>query len=169
MKIALVATIAAVAGCLAASSASAYVDVELTNGRHVIGDSYTDAGVKLIVYRPLGAVEVDSATVRAVHEKDGAMPSDRQSTVAAPSAPSSPSSPVVASLSSTATGPEERAQEITQKLFEVYRFRFAAQNRGDQQAFQKYDKEAKQLEQERAAARSKAKSETGKSETSERR
>jgi len=151
--------------------AAAYVDIELDNGRHVVGDSYKDAGAKLVVYRPAGAVELDRANVRSIKELAGRTPSDRQQTIE-PSQASEPSSGLAtfdlghasAATGAAATPSQLRAKEITAKLFEVYRFRLAAKNRGDEAEYAKLDKEAERLNKERAELLDKAKSEKPKSD-----
>ena len=146
--------IGAAFAALISSPAAAWVDVELDNGRHVIGESVQPQGDKLVVYRPIGAIEVDQKTVRSIQQRSGEMPADAQRNLA-PSvsatleSPDSPSASLPAT--SAATDPDSRRREITTKLFEVYRLRLAAKNRGDDEAFQKYEKESKQLEHEREA------------------
>ncbi len=146
--------VATVAYALAPARAIAYVDIELDNGRHVAGESYTDQGDKLVVYRPLGAIEVDRATVRSIREQSGEMPADAQRNLS-PSASAAPQSSAsqpqlrLGPSPAASSDPQARQREITAKLFEVYRVRLAAKNRGDDAEFQKLDKQAKQLEQER--------------------
>ncbi len=149
-----VLAVATVACALAPALATAYVDIELDNGRHIAGESYTDQGDKLVVYRPLGAIEVDRATVRSIREVSGEMPADVQrnlspAAVAALQSSSSPAQPSRGAASAASSDPQARQREITAKLFEVYRVRLAAKNRGDDAEFQKLDKEATQLENER--------------------
>ena len=146
--------VAAAASGLVPALATAYVDIELDNGRHVAGESYTDQGDKLVVYRPLGAIEVDRATVRSIRELSGEMPADVQrnlspAAAAALQSSSSPAQPYLGAAVAASSDPRARQREITTKLFEVYRVRLAAKNRGDDAEFQKLDKEAKQLENER--------------------
>ena len=148
------------------AAVDAYVDIELDNGRHVVGETYKDEGAKLVVYRPIGKVEVDRTSVRSVRELLGAMPSDAQKTIAPASAPESSTSAVssVQRAGPSSSAPDARAREITSKLFEVYRFRLAAKNRGDEESFAKFDKEATRLVQERAELLDKAKSEKPKTD-----
>jgi hypothetical protein len=161
--VALVA-VATVAYALVPALSIGYVDIELDNGRHVAGESYTDQGDKLVVYRPLGAIEVDRATVRSIRELSGEMPADVQRNLspAAAAALQSSSPPAQSSRGVAASSdPQARQREITAKLFEVYRVRLAAKNRGDDAEFQKLDKEATQLEDERLSLAGKKKSSDG--------
>jgi hypothetical protein len=155
-----------VACTLAPALAIAYVDIELDNGRHVAGESYEDHGDKLVVHRPIGAIQVDRATVRSIRELSGEMPADAHrnlspaASAALQSSASQPQSPLAASPAAS-SDPQARQREITTKLFEVYRVRLAAKNRGDDAEFQKLDKEATQLENERATLAGKSKSSDG--------
>jgi hypothetical protein len=161
-----VLAVATAACALVPALATAYVDIELDNGRHVAGESYTDQGDKLVVYRPLGAIEVDRATVRSIRELSGEMPADVQRNLspaasAALQSSSPPAQPSRGGAEVASSDPQARQREITAKLFEVYRVRLAAKNRGDDAEFQKLDKEATQLENERATLAGKNKSSDG--------
>src|SRR5205823_7889172 len=70
--------VATVACAFVPALAIAYVDIELDNGRHVAGESCEEHGDKVVVHRPLGAIEVDRATVRSIRELGGEMPADVQ-------------------------------------------------------------------------------------------
>jgi len=70
--------IAAMGFWFGAVPAHAYVDIELNNGRHVVGESYGRQGEKLIVYRHLGAIEIDRGAVRSIQERTGEMPAEAQ-------------------------------------------------------------------------------------------
>jgi hypothetical protein len=158
--------VATVAYALVPALSIAYVDVELDNGRHVAGESYEDRGDKVVVHRPLGAIEVDRATVRSIRELSGEMPADVQrnlspAAAAALQSSSSQAQPSRGGAAVASTDPQARQREITAKLFEVYRVRLAAKNRGDDAEFQKLDKEATQLENERAKVAGKNKSSDG--------
>jgi hypothetical protein len=160
-----VLAVAAAACALVPTLATAYVDIELDNGRHVAGESYEDHGNKLVVHRPVGAIEVDRTTVRSIRELSGEMPADVQRNLspAASAALQSSSPPAQSSrgVAAASSDPQARQREITAKLFEVYRVRLAAKNRGDDAEFQKLDKEATQLVNERATLAGKSKSPDG--------
>jgi hypothetical protein len=149
--------VVALAAAAVPVSATAYVDVELANGRHVIGESAQTQGTKLVVYRPSGNLEVDQATVRSIQERSGTMPAEPAGPKSGSETPeadsSAPSSPTGHRPPATAKDAAAREREITNKLFEVYRYRLAAMNREDKAAFEKLDKESKQLENERGSLR----------------
>jgi hypothetical protein len=133
----------------------AYVDVELDGNRHVIGESYSAAGDKVIVYRPSGAVEVDRAAVRSIQERSGEMPAEVHSASSgvAPSSgsPSSGAAPsgVGASTQTTLKDPKAREEELAHQLIEMRLNRLAAKQRGDDETIKALDKEIKTRQGER--------------------
>jgi len=137
---------------LAPTASMAYVDIELEGNRHVIGDSYADQGGKLVVYRPSGAVEVDRALVRSIHERSGDMPSDVQRfAVPEAAAPASASAPSTGAPSAgvRSKDPQARDRELATKLIDIRMNRLAAMQRGDDAAMKKLDKEINTLQGER--------------------
>jgi hypothetical protein len=137
---------------LAPGVSHAYVDIELEGNRHVIGDSYVDQGGKLVVYRPSGAVEVDRASVRSIHERSGDMPSAVQRfAVPDAAAPASASAPSTGAPSAGvhSKDPQARDRELATKLIDIRLNRLAAMQRGDDAAMKKLDKEINTLQGER--------------------
>ncbi len=135
----------------------AYVDIELDGNRHVVGESYSAEGNKLVVYRPSGAVELDRTSVRSIHEGTGHMPADVQSSsvsaaadAASPPAPSGPTSSG-ASAHTTAKDPQARDDELAHKLMNMRLDRLAAAQRGDDTTIKKLDKQIDTFQAERQA------------------
>jgi hypothetical protein len=142
-------------GILGTATSYAYVDIELEGNRHVVGESYSAEGDKVVVYRPSGAIEVNRAAVRSIQERSGAMPAEVQS---APSGgptssavPSSGASSAGAGVStqSTVKNPKARDEELAHELLEMRLNRLAAKQRGDDETLKALDKEIKTRQGER--------------------
>jgi len=140
---------------LGAATSYGYVDIELDGNRHVIGESYSAAGDKLVVYRPSGAIEVDRAAVRSIQERSGEMPAEAHSVssgVATSSGgPSSgaASAGVGATTQTTVKDPKARDEEVAHELLDMRLNRLAAKQRGDDETIKKLDKEIKTRQTER--------------------
>ena len=131
--------------------ASAYFDVELEGNRHIFGDEYVARGDKLLIFGPSGEVEVDRAAVRTIQERSGSLAADveRSSTRgenAAAGAPPSIAPPVAAA---PAKDPAERDRELAHRLINTRLDRLAAEQRGDDEAQKKLDKQIGTLQAER--------------------
>jgi hypothetical protein len=148
-------------GILGAATSHAYVDIELDGNHHVIGESYSAAGGKVIVYRPSGAIEVDRAAIRSIQERSGAMPAEVHS-VSSGTATSSrgASSSGDASLGAVSAGsgattqtsvkdPKARDEQLARELIQMRLNRLAAKQRGDDETIKALDKEIKTRQSER--------------------
>ena len=141
-----------------ASSAHAYVDIELDGGSHVKGESYSsspDTG-KIVVYRPSGAIEIDRSKVRSIREVDGSLTED--AALSRPSAATAPAAPIASVPAATAPStaapvqtkdPKERDRELSHQLMHMRLDRLAASQRGDQDTMKKLDKEIGSLQKDR--------------------
>jgi len=143
---------------LSAPSAHAYVDIELDGGSHVKGESYSSSPEtgKLVVYRPSGAIEIDSSKVRSIREVGGSLTDDAARSQ--PSAATAPAAPVASVPAATAPSiaapvqtrdPKERDRELSHHLMHMRLDRLAASQRGDQDTMKKLDKEIGSLQKER--------------------
>ena len=136
---------------VAPATAQAFVDVELDGGRHLIGESYSADGEKIVVYRPSGNLEFDRASVRSIHEREGVMPIDVPK-LDVPSAPGSsqpPSGAPTGAPSARSTDPAAHDEALAHRLIDLRLNRLAAKQRGDDQTQQKLDKEIGTLQTER--------------------
>jgi hypothetical protein len=139
---------------LAPFAGEAYVDVELNSGRHVIGQSYTDQGGKLIVFRPSGAIELDRTSVRSIQEPAGDMPSEVGVTASSLPVVDAVGTSAPKGQAGTATrtiDPATRERELAHQLIDVRLNRLAATQRSDDEAIKKLDKQIKSLQGEREA------------------
>ena len=152
---------------LGAATSYAYVDIELDGNHHVIGESYSAAGDKLVVYRPSGAIEVDRATVRSIQERAGEMPAEVHSVSSGGSTSSGGPSSSAASAGVSATtqsppkDPKARDEELAHQLLDMRLNRLAAKQRGDDDTINKLDKEIKTRQAERESIWKKEKPASG--------
>jgi hypothetical protein len=148
-------------GILGAATSHAYVDIELDGNHHVIGETYSAAGDKVIVYRPSGAIELDRAAVRSIQERSGEMPAGVQSvssgaaTSARGASSSGGASFDAASADTGATtqrsvkDPKAHDEQLGHELVQMRLNRLAAKQRGDDETIKQLDKEIKARQAER--------------------
>ncbi|MGH7819760.1 MAG: hypothetical protein ACREQ9_08305 [Candidatus Binatia bacterium] len=144
-------------GLLFASGAQAYFEVELTTGGTVLASSYTEAGAKLLLYRPSGVLEVDRTAVKEIRERSGAVPEAAAPKPIAEPAPApvrQQKAEIVESAPSVVIpqgeDPAKVERALTMKLILANRDMLFARNAGeDEKSLEKRKKEIERIQKQR--------------------